>query len=252
MFPHGNVGKTKLCNEGEYLSFPRARPALLYNDQLAIVSTCQRWRILGFEYLFHCLYLRYPEWVNSLCAILDSSSSIATTVTSSYGWWTRRIHISRFYITPFYTEMAMARDCISTIKDNFENAHLSIIQRCPNLGVFIVEQPLKGALDHALKTYASRKLHTLHWNVTGDALSKVIWALDSLPCLIGAHIDIETPVPSDQECAMLGSASDLPSSPIQLATTLITSFHNRVFRAICEVGHAFFEKFCHQLWGQPI
>ena len=151
--------------------------------------------------------------MNSLCAILDSSSSITTTVTSSYGWWTKRIHISRFYISPFYTAMAMARDCISSIKDNFENALVSIIQHCPNLEIFIVEQPLKGAFGpvaDALKTYSSRRLRTVHWNVTGDALSKVIWALDSLPCLITAHIDIETPVPSDQECAMLGSASDLP------------------------------------------
>ena len=149
--------------------------------------------------------------MNSLCAILDSSSSIATTVTSSYGWWTKRIHISRFYITKFHTAMIMARDGV--IKDNFENALVSIIQHCPNLEIFIVEQPLKGAFGpvaDALKTYASRRLRTVHWNVTGDALSKVIWALDSLPCLITAHIDIETPVPSDQECALLGSASDLP------------------------------------------
>ena len=109
--------------------------------------------------------------------------------------------------------MAMARDSVSTVKDNFENALVSIIQHCPNLEIFIVEQPLKGAFGpvaDALKTYSSRRLRTVHWNVTGDALSKVIWALDSLPCLVSAHIDIETPVPSDQECAMLGSASNLP------------------------------------------
>ena len=136
--------------------------------------------------------------------------------------------------------MAMARDCISTIKDNFENALLSIIQRCPNLGIFIVEQPLKGAFGpvaDALKTYASRKLHTLHWNVTGDALSKVIWALDSLPCLITAHI--ETLVPSDQECAMLGSASNLPlrvSDLQQLSSQgCITEFLEQS-RAICWGG----------------
>jgi hypothetical protein len=151
--------------------------------------------------------------LNSLCAILDSSSSIATTVTSSYGWWTRRIHISRFYITPFYTALNNARNSISITKDNFENALVSIIQHCPNLEIFIVEQPLKsafGPVADALKTYASRGLRTVKWNVTGETLSKVIWALDSLPYLISAHIDIETPVPSDQECARLGSATDLP------------------------------------------
>ena len=173
---------------------------------------CKRWRDLGFECLFHCLYLRDPEKLNSLCAILDSSSSIATTITSSYGWWTRRIHISRFYITPFHAALNATRNSISATKDNFENALVSVIQHCPNLEIFIVEQPLQGAFGpvaDALKTYASRGLRTVQWNVTGDTLSKVIWALDSLPYLVSAHIDVETPVPSDQECARLGSATDL-------------------------------------------
>ena len=109
--------------------------------------------------------------------------------------------------------MNTARNSISATKDNFENALVSIIQHCPNLEIFIVEQPLKnafGPVADALKTYASRGLRTVQWNVAGDSLSKVIWALDSLPYLISAHIDIETPVPSDQECAKLGSATDLP------------------------------------------
>ncbi|KAF8811655.1 hypothetical protein BYT27DRAFT_7160670 [Phlegmacium glaucopus] len=184
-----------------------------YAMKKAIVSTCKRWRDLGFECLFHCLYLRDPDKLNSLCAILDSSSSIATTINSSYGWWTRRIHISRFYITPFYTALNTARNSTNTAKDNFENALVSVIQHCPNLEIFVVEQPLKtafGPVADALKTYASQWLRTVQWNVTGDTLSKVIWALDSLPHLISAHIDIETPVPIDQECARLGSATDLP------------------------------------------
>ena len=132
-------------------------------------------------------------------------------MTSSCGWWTRRIHISRFYITPFYIALNAARNGVSTT-NNLENALVSIIQHCPNLEIFIVEQPLEGAFGpvaDALKTYASRGLRTVQWNVAGDALSKVIWALDSLPYLISAHIDIET-LPSDQECARLGSATDLP------------------------------------------
>jgi len=43
----------------------------------------------------------------------------------------------------------------------------------------------------------------------GKALVSIIWAVNLLPCLITAHIDIETPGPSDQECA-IDSASDLP------------------------------------------
>ena len=112
-------------------------------------------------------------------------------------------------------------------QDNFENLLVSIIQHCPNLEIFIVEQPLKGAFGpvaDALKIYDSRRLRTVHWNVTGDSLSKVIWALDSLPCLITAHIDIETLVPSDQECAMLGSASDLPLRLSNLQQLSLRSF----------------------------
>ena len=109
--------------------------------------------------------------------------------------------------------MNNARQSSVDITNNFENALVSIIQHCPNLEIFIVEQPLKGAFGpvaDALKTYSPRGLRTVQWNVTGDALSKVIWALDSLPYLISVHIDIETPVPPDQECAKLGSATDLP------------------------------------------
>ena len=104
-------------------------------------------------------------WIYS--AILDSSSSLATTVTSSYGWWTKRIHISRFYITPLDTTLVVAHDCISTIKDSFENALVSIIQHCPNHEIFIVEQTLKGTFGpvaEALKTYASRRLRTVNCN----------------------------------------------------------------------------------------
>jgi hypothetical protein len=116
-------------------------------------------------------------------------------------------------MTPFHVALNTARNSVNTTKENFENSLVSIIQHCPNLEIFIVEQPLKsafGPVADALKTYASRGLRTVQWNVTGDTLSKVIWALDSLPHLISAHIDIETAVPSDQECARLGSATDLP------------------------------------------
>ena len=66
--------------------------------------------------------------MNSFCAILDSSSSIATTVTSSYGWWTRRIHISRFDITPFWHAIASALSrTISKMRSylSYNTVHLS-------------------------------------------------------------------------------------------------------------------------------
>jgi hypothetical protein len=180
--------------------------------------------------------------VNSLCAILDSSS-IATTVTSSFGWWTKRIHISRFNNTPFYSNGYDARLYQHCQGQSRKNVLVSIIQHCPNLEIFVVEQPLTGAsgsVADALKTYASRRLRTVHWNVAGDPLSKLIWALDSLPCLITAHIDIETPVPSDQECAMLGSASDLP-----LRLSNLQQLSLRGFISIGGVGHALSANFIH-------
>jgi hypothetical protein len=67
-----------------------------------------------------------------------------------------------------------------------------------------------GPVVDALATYAFRKLHTVQWNVPGEALPKVIWALDSLPLLIAVHVDFDTPVPCTQETANLGSATDLP------------------------------------------
>ena len=79
------------------------------------------------------------------------------------------------------------------IKDNLKNALVPIIQHCPNFQIFIVQQPLNGISGYiadAFKTYASRRLRSVHWNLIGDAFSKVIWALVSLPCLITAHIDI--------------------------------------------------------------
>jgi hypothetical protein len=46
------------------------------------------------------------------------------------------------------------------------------------------------------------------------------------------------PVPSDQECAMLGSASDSPLRQSNLQQLPLRGLHNRVFGAICGVGHA--------------
>jgi hypothetical protein len=65
-------------------------------------------------------------------------------------------------------------------------------------------------------------------------LSKVIWARDLLPCLITVHIDIEAPVPFDQECVMLYAWLCIRFTPslLLLATTLIMRLHNRA--ALCD------------------
>jgi hypothetical protein len=90
------------------------------------------------------------------------SFSIATTVTSFYDWWTKRIHYSRFkfYITPFYTAkiVTVARDCISTIKDNFENSFVSIIQRCLNIEIFIQTSAKGSCCRHAYNFRLSTRM----------------------------------------------------------------------------------------------
>jgi hypothetical protein len=72
------------------LFLPRVRPVfcsytLINRQSFLLVSVGGSWALNAFS------YLRDPEKVNSLCAILDSSSSIATIVTSSYSWWIKKI-----------------------------------------------------------------------------------------------------------------------------------------------------------------
>ncbi|KAF8157206.1 hypothetical protein B0H34DRAFT_658290 [Crassisporium funariophilum] len=193
------VDEWRLRSPQEAMNFLQRRS---YAMKKAIISTCRRWRDLGSEFLFRCLYFSDPGKLISLCSILDSSSSTATTATASYGWWTRRIHISRLHpsVSRGFTMADM------------ENALVSIVRHCPNLEVFIVERPMGpafGPVVDALATYAFKKLQTVQWNIPGESLSKVIWALHSLPYIIAAQIDVETAVPSAQECANLGSATNL-------------------------------------------
>lgn len=134
--------------------------------------------------------------------MLDSSSAFASTATSSYGWWTRRIHIGP-YIYP-----GTDSSSVEEVQDNI----ISIIRRCPNVELFIVERPLGssfGPIMDALARYASRYLHTLQLNIPGESLSKMIWTLSALPCVIAAHIDVQTDVSPTEEVAHLGSAADL-------------------------------------------
>lgn len=175
--------------------------------------------------------------------ILNSSSSIVTTVTSSYGWSTKRICISQLY-SPFYSAMVKVHNCISAIKDNFKNVLVSIYNSLPTWNLHCRTTAkgcfwMFGRVADVLKTYISQRLCTVHWNVTGVALSKVIWALNSLAYLITTPINIKTLVPSDQECAMLGSTSDLPFNYPTCNNSHYESLslHDIVFRVICGVGH---------------
>ena len=146
-------------------------------------------------------------------SILDSSSSTATTVTYSYGWWIKRIHISRFYITVprllVYSNGYGARLYLPlsrTISKLRFFYHTTLLQS-PNFHCRTTAPWSFGSIADEFKTYASRRLHTVHWNVTVNALSKVIWALVSL-----SHIDIETIRPTmcyASSCICIGSNSSL-------------------------------------------
>jgi len=89
---------------------------------------------------------------------------------------------------------------------------MALIQHCPNVEIFIAERPLGssfGPIMDALARYASRSLHTIHLNIPGESISKIIWTLSALPRIVAAHIHIETDVSPTEEVARLGSAADL-------------------------------------------
>ena len=82
-------------------------------------------------------------------------------------------------------------------------------------------------LLYLFQTHLKLRLRRVHWNLAGDALSKVIWALDSLPCLITPAYRYRDPsaILSRKRYAYLCCIGFTPLH-IQLATTLITTFHD--------------------------
>ncbi|KAJ7690836.1 hypothetical protein B0H17DRAFT_982851 [Mycena rosella] len=178
-----------------------------YATKKAIVRTCKKWRSLGSEFLYRCLFFNDPARLLALCDIFDSSSAAATTSTASLGWWTRRIHLTRYY----------ANSTRGTTPESLQDALISIIRHCPNLEIFIIDWPMAGStfgpIADALATFTSKSLRTLHINVPSSALPKVIWALDSLPRVFAAHIELEVATPDDELSASddthLGAAGDI-------------------------------------------
>jgi hypothetical protein len=151
----------------------------------AIISTCKQWRQIGFEGFFRHLYLSHATKVVGLCALLDSPSVLDTT--SSYGRWTKKIHVGP-YIFP---------GTDSTSVEEYEESIIAVIRHCPKVELFIIERQLGssfGPIMDALVLYASGHLHTIQLDIQGGFVPKVIWGLSSLPCIIAAHINIETNV----------------------------------------------------------
>ncbi|KAF8635308.1 hypothetical protein AX17_003956 [Amanita inopinata Kibby_2008] len=193
------VGEWSLRTPQEALNIIQRRS---YATKKAIIMTCKKWRRLGSEFLFRTLFFNDPSRLLLLCGSLDSSSAAASTVSSSLGWWTRRIHLTRYYVAS-NRGIPMA---------DLENALISIIRHCPNLEIFIIEWPMGstfGPVADALATYAGRSLRTVHWCVPRSAIPKVIWALDSLPYVLAAHIDVDPASHAIQDCDDLDSNDSL-------------------------------------------
>ncbi|PFH47418.1 hypothetical protein AMATHDRAFT_129255, partial [Amanita thiersii Skay4041] len=191
------VGEWSLRTPQEALNMVQRRS---YATKKAIIMTCKKWRELGSEFLFRTLFFNDPSRLLSLCAALDSSTT--TTMSSSLGWWARRIHLTRYYIS--------SNRGIPMI--DLENALITIIRHCPNLEIFIIEWPMGstfGPVADALATYAQRSLRTVHWCVPRSAIPKVIWALDSLPYVLAAHIDVDPASHASQDCDDLDSNDSL-------------------------------------------
>ncbi|KAF9447571.1 hypothetical protein P691DRAFT_731271 [Macrolepiota fuliginosa MF-IS2] len=182
-----------------------------YFTKKSIVSTCRKWRGVGLECLFRYLFFDHPSKLLALCRVLESESAVSTTISSSLGWWTRRIHLAN-------------RDYRGGVTmSDLEKALLLVMKHCPNLEIFVVDWPMGstfGPVADALAHQAARSLRTVHWQVPSDAdaLAKIIWALDSLPYIVAAHIHFtsassspseDDDVGSDFGSVKLGSASNL-------------------------------------------
>lgn len=159
-----------------------------YKTKKAIVSTCRAWRQIGSEYLFKFILVERPSQLGALCGRLDKDASL--------GWWSRRFHLDRYGSV-----------------DSVEDYLVSIIQHMPNLQSFGVSWSLGdsfGTVADALCTFCPQSLRTVQWSVSCSALSRVIWALASLPNLTCVSIDFRPPTSS----LRLGSASGLsPTLP---------------------------------------
>ncbi|KAF6760232.1 hypothetical protein DFP72DRAFT_100243 [Ephemerocybe angulata] len=180
-----------------------------YRTKKALMLTCRKWHNVAYEHLFRCLFFNTPLRLFEVVKILDSQKGAAAT-ENSLGWWTRRLHVCR-YSAHELGELGIK------YKD-MQRALLTIIEHCPNLEIFHVDWPMKeifGEVALALARHSKRSLRVVHFNVPRNALSKVIWALDSLKFIVAAHIEFEPGHAvrnefgdDDEESVHLGSAFD--------------------------------------------
>ncbi|KAI0673487.1 hypothetical protein C8Q78DRAFT_628276 [Trametes maxima] len=160
-----------------------------YATKKAIMSTCRTWRRLGYEFFYRFLFFSNPRNLQRACALMDRDKDL--------GWWTKRIHITRYFAGG------------GTTMETTQNSLVSVIRHCPNLQIFIVNWPLSNtlqAIGDALCTFCSRTLRVLHINVPTTALPKLIFMLEYLPKLVTAHVEFDGTPP---EHINLGAAADL-------------------------------------------
>ncbi|KIK63106.1 hypothetical protein GYMLUDRAFT_72342 [Collybiopsis luxurians FD-317 M1] len=179
-----------------------------YATKKAIMLTCKTWCRLGSEFLYRCLFFDNPSRLILLCENLELDAKARKEREDSsvgLGWWTKRLHLTRYYVSP--------NRGIS--QDDMCSALTTIIKHCPNLSIFIVEWPMPsptfGLVVDSLSQYTRKALHTVHWHVPAECISKVIWALDSLPLVLAAHIEFVQPTSTTEyhESLHLGSAQDI-------------------------------------------
>ncbi|KAJ3782946.1 hypothetical protein GGU10DRAFT_378094 [Lentinula aff. detonsa] len=179
-----------------------------YATKKAIMLTCKTWRRLGSEFLYRCLFFDNPSRLHILCKIMESDAEKNRESGQSsigLGWWTKRIHLTRYYASPSR----------GVSEEDMCNALSTIVRHCPNLSIFTVEWPMPSAIfglvANSLFKYTRKALHTVHWHVSAEAIPKIIWALDSLPLVLAAHIEFDSPAQTTElhESLHLGSAQDI-------------------------------------------
>lgn len=88
---------------------------------------------------------------------------------------------------------------------------VSIIRHCPNVDTMVITWPLtatfSAAIADALLSFTSKKIRTLRWNMSSNAQSKVIWALNALRKTL-TSLDLQFGAPAGED-NLLGSAGNL-------------------------------------------
>lgn len=157
--------------------------------------TCKRFNALGAEFLFHSLFFDSPAKMFTLCADIEAHSSL--------GWWTKRLHITRFY----------ASDGPGNSAAELQSNLAKLLLHLPNLDTFIIDWSLGdafGPVTDALMSTCRKSLKTLSIRVPSEALAKVIWTLTALPNLMAVHIEFDSlALESVDEDLHLGAANNI-------------------------------------------